>query len=55
MIAFLADEDLNGNIIGGLRESQTPVNLVTAKEAELMAHTRTPRFSNGLRRKAAWL
>lgn len=38
MIAFLADEDLNGKIIDWLRELQTPVNLVTAKEAGLMAH-----------------
>src|SRR5687767_4532206 len=30
--------NLNGNIISGLRESQTPVKLVTAKEAGLMAH-----------------
>lgn len=38
MIAFLADEDLNGKIIDGLRESLTSVKLVTAKEAGLMAH-----------------
>ena len=38
LIAFLADEDLNGNIVDGLRESQPPVKLVTVKEAGLISH-----------------
>ncbi len=38
MTAFLTDDDLNGNIIEALREVEPSIDLVTAKEAGLMAH-----------------
>lgn len=38
MIAFLTDEDLNGNIIEALRDIEPSLDLMTAKDAGLMAH-----------------